>query len=146
MSITHPLENLAQRIERALDAIDDPGLIHFFQENPNYSDIVVEESDDSFKVKLDLNDIDPDEVRFNASAGLLTLSSAEKGNSEPTRTQVEEFRDETDEANIDPEEMETYVPFTYQIAVPDNVDPSAIEVEFVEDTLEIQLAKTAVHS
>lgn len=140
MSITHPLEELAKRIERAFEAVENPAFIPFLRDNPKYSDIRVEESKEDFMVKINLKDINPDAVQMGCSYGLLTLSSFEAEDTEE-RTQVEEFQNETDEANTDPDQLETYVPFNYQITVPANVDPAIMTAEFVEDTLEIQFIK-----
>lgn len=138
--MTHPLEALAKSLERAFEAVEQPQLIDSINANPRYADITVTETLDGFKVQLLLNDINPDGVQISWSYGLLTLSSVEMEDTDE-RTWVEVFQAETDEANPDPERLEAYLPFNYQISLPSNVDPAVIAIEFVEDTLEIQLTK-----
>jgi HSP20 family molecular chaperone IbpA len=100
----------------------------------------VETTDDEFKVKLDLNAINPDEVQLSCAYGLLILTAVE-----PEDTEIgsgsEELIAETDEANPDLEQLESYLPFHYQITLPTNIDPTAVTIAFVEDMLEIQLIK-----
>lgn len=145
MSVTHPLEILSKRIERAFEAVENPAFIPVLKDNPKYSDMQVEETGDGFRIKIDLNDINPDEVQLGWSYGLLTVSTVEMSETEE-RSEAEDFQITTDEANTDPERIEAYVPFNYQITMPGNVDPAVITVEFVEDTLEIQFTKAKAPS
>jgi HSP20 family molecular chaperone IbpA len=139
MTRNHPLETIAQRLEKALEAVENPILIPAVAKDVRNADISVEESDEAFTVKVDLTGVDPDMLDIAIWDGVLTLSTVQlEAEDEPGR---EEGEDTEDEANPDPENIENYGGLVYQVSLPANVDVAEVVAEFIEDRLVVQLPK-----
>jgi len=121
MTKNHPLEEFVKKIEKAFEAIENPEMIPFLEKDP---DVQVSETEEEIKLSLNLHDLNPDEVQVQWLDGQMIFSTV----------------------NMDTETVnaEDYAPFTYQLALPSNVDPFSIAIEFVDDTLEVQFTKASL--
>ncbi len=79
----------------------------------NDPDVSCLETEEEFKLSFNLHDINPDAVELTWQNGQIIFSTQEG----------------------------EYTPFTYQLAIPSNVDPFSVAMDFVDDTLEIQFSK-----
>jgi HSP20 family molecular chaperone IbpA len=142
MTLNHPVETIAKRLEKALEAVENPVLIPAIATDIRNADIGVEETEDAFTVKVDLTGVDPDLIEFAIWDGVLTLSTVQlEADDEPY---MEEGENTEDEANPDPENIENYGGLVYQVSLPANIDVTEVVAEFIEDSFVVQLPKLKV--
>lgn len=151
MTITHPLSEVCEQIEKAFDAIEN-GTIPENQTPVNreaveshtwFPNVMISEDEENFVVKVELSGIDPDEVFFRLADNSMIIGTKtinqEEDEEEPVDTNM------VDEANHDGEEEESdYGEYLTEIPLPTNVKGSDVVVDLVEDELEIQLPKAVI--
>ncbi len=148
MSLTHPLSEIAEQLEKAFFAIENlqlPGRSFPPQREDRvahtwYPGVEILESRDNYTVIVDLAGINPDDVEIGVAEDLLVLRSREFQEPHEEMNRFE-FEEEVDEANPKPEDYDFYGEFETEIPLPANVITDAVEADFTEGVLEIQLPK-----
>lgn len=152
MTITHPLSEVCEQIEKAFDAIENgtipeastPVNHEAAESHTWFPNVVINEDDENYVVRVELSGIDPDEVFFRVAdnsmiVGTKNINQDEDDDEERVDAQL------IDEANHDGEEEESeYGEYVNEIPLPTNVKGSDVVVDFVEDELEIQLPKAVI--
>jgi len=141
MTFTHPVEDIAKRLEKALEAVENPDLIPLMNQDSHNADIGVDETDDSFTVWVDLTGVDPDEIKLSMWDNLLTLATVRPEFDDADEALDDNSEQREDEANPDPDTLENYGDLLYQVSLPGNVDLSQVVAAFIDDRLEVQLPK-----
>lgn len=138
MSITHPLVEMAEQLQKAFAAIDEnlvPTTRHLEAADTDpthtwYPNVTIDENGEGYTVRVEARGLDMDELDVNIKNNVLILLD------------TSHQKDDEDEANVDESEL-SYGAYTFEISLPDSINPEEVVAEFVDDALEIRMPKRA---
>lgn len=145
VSNSHPIEPLAKTLEKAFEAIDNPDLLPVLKDHPDYVQLQLNSEGGSYSLSINLEDVNPDELNMTLEGEVLTIrcGQAQAAFEEGADMNFEKYTSENDEANPYPNTEHSYVPFTYEISMPESVDSKGVDWSFVDDALQMELPKAS---
>ncbi len=151
MTMTHPLAEIAEQLQKAFDAIEN-GYATDFAEPLNTSEpishtwfpmVSIEDQEDAFLVKVEDHGLDPDEVVMRIERGMLVLEDIPEQADEDLLSEAGEMEgkpEPEDEANLSSKDL-TQGEYVTEIPLPTSIENTAAAATFVEGNLEIYLPK-----